>query len=257
MLCLGGSLSAEWDNLLPSNFLNNAIQYVYLPLYECVEKLIACFQLHTPAAAPFIETFQEIVLIYLHQHPSDIEAFLAWWQAESHQQVLSYTQTDHAWHVLTIHQAKGLEFKAIIIPFCAWPFDHPAQKGPLMWRSTSVTPFSMFPILPIPYTKQLQETHYVQAYYEEKIQAYIDHFNLLYVAFTRAEEALYILAPRPMEYTCSTTADLLYQTLTNDPIDGVNNPIESQAELFLHWVDHWDAINQRLTIGKPIYHTQA
>ncbi|NIV38060.1 MAG: hypothetical protein GWN58_54190, partial [Anaerolineae bacterium] len=56
-------------------------------------------------------------------------------------------------------------------------------------------------------------TAYAQDYYEEQMQAYLDHLNLLYVAFTRPEDRLYVLAQRPSKAALKTTADLLYQTV--------------------------------------------
>jgi ATP-dependent helicase/nuclease subunit A len=205
------------DPLEPDKTLLTALeQFCTLPVYECISRLIDHWQLAD--SEPFIAALLEAAALYEQDYGRGLDGFLAWWKEKGHQQLLASPEDTQAMSVMTIHQAKGLEFKIVIIPFCAWSLDHPPQKGPLMWCHTPVAPFAAFPSLPIRYHPQLQYTHYAEAYYTERMQAYIDHLNLLYVAFTRAQEQLYVFAPKPGRQSASTTvADLLYQTLAATP----------------------------------------
>ena len=65
------------------------------------------------------------------------------------------------------------------------------------------------------YKKTLKKTHYRHAYYEEQWQVYLEQLNLLYVAFTRAEEQLHVLAPdlHPGAQVPKNVASLLRATL--------------------------------------------
>jgi ATP-dependent exoDNAse (exonuclease V) beta subunit len=58
-----------------------------------------------------------------------------------------------------------------------------------------VEPFSEMPFVPLAYTKKLRETIFAEQQCVERAQAYVDNLNLLYVAFTRAKEQLYIFSP--------------------------------------------------------------
>ena len=46
------------------------------------------------------------------------------------------------------------------------------------------------------------------------MQVYLDHLNLLYVAFTRPKDRLYVFAQHPPKEALKTVSDLLYQTFS-------------------------------------------
>jgi ATP-dependent exoDNAse (exonuclease V) beta subunit len=71
------------------------------------------------------------------------------------------------------------------------------RPGTLLWAKSSEAPFNSLPYLPLNYTKELAKTCFRADYFTEKAQAYIDSLNLLYVAFTRAEEELHVFAFKP------------------------------------------------------------
>lgn len=122
---------------------------------------------------------------------------------------------------MTIHQAKGLAFKVVIMPFLNWGLDHPPQNGPILW-SLYHPEVPYFPIWPVGYGLDLKETHYAKDYYLEQIQIHIDNLNLLYVAFARAEAQLYVIAPLPEKMESMTTiADLIYQALVRQKINSL------------------------------------
>ncbi|MHB9147939.1 MAG: UvrD-helicase domain-containing protein [Candidatus Amoebophilus sp.] len=241
-------------NLLPTEFISEFYRLTKLPLYERIVKLVSIFQLNTTASKPFIYTFQDIVLTYLQQNPAEHYNFLKWWEEKGNKHALPHMEGEDAIHIMTIHQAKGLQFKVVIVPFCAWNLDHNTYKPPIIWCSTDKAPFSTFPSLPLRYHKGLQETVYAQAYYEERMQVYLDHFNLLYVALTRAEERLYIFAQQPEKAKLDTTADLLYQTISGPPLKF--NDKEDSNKYFLKWEHYWQEDNQKLVIGNPITSNQ-
>jgi ATP-dependent exoDNAse (exonuclease V) beta subunit len=223
--------------------------FCVLPVYECISRLADHWQLAREGSGPFIAALLEAAALYEQDYGHGLDGFLSWWKETGHEQLLAYPEDTQAMRVMTIHQAKGLEFKVVVIPFCAWSFDHLSQKGPLMWCHTPIMPFAKFPSLPIRYHQQLKDTYYAEAYYKERMQAYIDHLNLLYVAFTRAQEQLYVFAPKPTRQSvCTTTADLLYQVLTGSPAGLMNTD-----KLWLDWPAHWEGTYQQLVVGKPIH----
>jgi len=89
---------------------------------------------------------------------------------------------------MTIHKAKGLEFKIVIIPFCNWSLDHePWQNSNILWCKTKENPLISFPFVPVNYSSSLNHTMFSDEYQKERMLSYVDNLNLLYVAFTRAK----------------------------------------------------------------------
>lgn len=183
------------------------------PLYDQMEALIAIFQLSDSSSFPFIQSLQELILEFTQREGEGTSDFLHWWETLGKQQSMSGSEAGDALQVMTLHQSKGLQFKIVLIPFCHWLLDHNPHKAPVLWCESQQAPFSDFPLLPVAYHKVLEKTPYASQFYQEKIKTYLDHLNLLYVAFTRPEQQLYIYAPLPKEKQCKTTAELMCQVL--------------------------------------------
>ena len=96
---------------------------------------------------------------------------------------------------MTIHKSKGLEFKAVIIPFCDWKLDK-TNSSSVLWckPQPDQQPFAQLPIIPVNYGSKLKDTIFADYYWSEKLKCYIDTLNMTYVAFTRAENELIIMA---------------------------------------------------------------
>ena len=116
--------------------------------------------------------------------------------------------------ILTIHKAKGLQFKYVLIPFCSWNIDHEGFRAPLLWVSSDEQPYADAGPMPIKYGSILKNTYFNAPYEEERIKAYLDSLNLLYVALTRAELGMMITAPAPKTGPHATAvASWLYEAI--------------------------------------------
>jgi ATP-dependent exoDNAse (exonuclease V) beta subunit len=79
------------------------------------------------------------------------------------------------------------------VPFCDWQL----EMADILWCHPQEAPFNQLPIVPIDYSqKGMTGTIYERDYEEEHQQNVVDNLNLLYVAFTRASEGLYVLGRR-------------------------------------------------------------
>jgi ATP-dependent exoDNAse (exonuclease V) beta subunit len=113
---------------------------------------------------------------------------------------------------MTIHKSKGLEFKAVLVPFCNWKLDHDAKKDTILWCKTDAQPFGEIGYMPLKYNRKLGESFFASDYFEEMIKAHIDNLNLLYVALTRAEEFLMINCP-PASKDLNNAGDLVIKSI--------------------------------------------
>ncbi|WP_343856468.1 UvrD-helicase domain-containing protein [Fulvivirga kasyanovii] len=188
------SVSAQgFAGFLPPEFQERQHALLYLPFYELVETLINIFEANKLAGQfAYLQTFQDLILKFSQNEKGDISSFLEWWEERASKESIKVADDLDAMRILTIHKAKGLEYPAVIVPFCDWEIDH--QRSPIMWSATDQEPFNVGH-LPMKYKKDLMDTFYQEAYEEEKIKAHLDNLNILYVVFTRAVHNLWVFAP--------------------------------------------------------------
>ena len=200
---------------LPTVFLEQINTLRYLTLTELIERIIRLFGLQTrKEETPYLLAFQDVILDYSRHNPADINSFLCWWTEYGETVALAVSEDQDAIRVMTIHKAKGLQFPAVIIPYCHWSFDHKGLTTEILWCKPSESPFNQFSLLPVKYSSALSETYFDQEYRAERFRVYVDHLNLMYVAFTRAMENLFIFAPLPARDKLTNAADMLNKILT-------------------------------------------
>ena len=174
-------------------FLESARQ---MPLFEATEKIISHFSLgNYPWNVVYLNTFQDWVLNFSKNKNADFQSFLEWWDATGSTKSVILPANQDAAKVYTIHKAKGLEFKIVILPFLSWNLDHKPSKQPILWVRPDISPFNELGIIPIKYNQALADTIFAGDYNIERYSSYLDNINLLYVAMTRAMDVIYGFVP--------------------------------------------------------------
>jgi ATP-dependent exoDNAse (exonuclease V) beta subunit len=203
-------LGAEVDDKLQ--------QLKTLPLYELVESLIHLFGLYQGEEdLPYLQALQDIVIDLQRREPLGIGGFLHYWEQHGSKKGVNSSEDSDAIKILTIHKAKGLEFNAVIVPYCFWEITTDHRKSNILWCSTEETPFDRIPVLPVRFSRKMQHTLFSSDYYEERMKGYMDNLNLLYVAFTRARDALFIGIPERDEPRMQHVGDLVSTILPVAP----------------------------------------
>ncbi|MCK4700463.1 MAG: UvrD-helicase domain-containing protein, partial [Bacteroidales bacterium] len=188
--------SATLILLFPAEFKENLSGFKNLPLFELTENLIRIFKLNKiEDEIPFIQAFQDLVIEYSKTESSGIMQFLEWWEQTGIEKSIQLSEKLDAVRVLTLHKAKGLQFRSVIIPFCNWKIDH--EISPIIWCEPQTDPFNKLDRVPVKYVKDLALTEFDHDYFREKFYTFIDNLNLLYVAFTRAMDSLFVMCPPP------------------------------------------------------------
>jgi ATP-dependent helicase/nuclease subunit A len=229
-----------------------------LPINEVTETLIRIFDLAGDSTElAYLLAFQEVVLGFVAYEKNDIGSFLDWWALNSAKKSVQSAGRSDAMNIITIHKAKGLQFKFVLVPFGDWRLDHDRQ--PIIWCQSEEEPFNQLGYMAVRYAKDLEKSYFKKAYYQERYKAHLDNLNVLYVALTRAELGLIYFGPVwDNQGDPGNVGELMYDVLRIDPalkqlwneesntyeIGAIPNPIQNEAanehKIFLNTFETFD-----------------
>lgn len=162
-------------------------------IYDLTEALLRIFGL-LDSSDVYLLRFLDVIKKYSDENSGDVYGFINWWEDHKDENTVIVPEEEDAIRVMTIHKAKGLEAPVVYIPFANWDFTI-NQQASLMWVSTDKKPFDRAPAYFVKASSSLKDTYFSQDYCEEEALTILDNLNLLYVAFTRAEEKLFVGIP--------------------------------------------------------------
>ena len=182
------------STFLPPEFTTYLHTLGRFPLYELTEILIRIFKLdRKQGELAYLQAFQDAILDYTRKEKGDLPSFLTWWELKGRKRTVRFSDSLDAAKILTIHKSKGLQYHTVIMPFCNWKMDHNVLFSNILWKEKPKRePYGDLPAIPLRYSSGLRESLFADEYFEEKIKAHHDNLNLLYVAFTRAEQTLLV-----------------------------------------------------------------
>ena len=166
---------------------------------EAFERIVMRFDLRSDRSQiAYLQALHEQVIAFCSSKIADIALFLRWWDEQGQNRSLSVEQSASTVEITTIHKAKGLEKRAVIIPYCSWQLD-PKSGGVqnIVWAEArgdgEAEAIGRFPVR---YKRSMAESGFSAEYYRELVYAHVDNVNLLYVALTRAAESLHVFISR-------------------------------------------------------------
>ncbi|MBQ0081086.1 MAG: UvrD-helicase domain-containing protein [Alistipes sp.] len=179
-----------------NNFLNSICS---LSIIEAVQEIMSKYRDILITETAYTLSFNEQVIHYGEMYSADIASFLEWWDKHCHDLTVTIAKDARSIEIMTIHKSKGLENKVIIIPFCNWKMDvepySPSKKN-MIWTEANDGPLKNLGLYPVRAAKEVVHSAFSNGYIHEMIYSHIDAINLLYVAFTRAKEHLYVYSPK-------------------------------------------------------------
>lgn len=220
-----------------------------ISLFEGVEQIIGFFRLGDYSQnVVWLNAFQDLVLNFTSNNNPDIRSFLEWWETTGCNKSVVLPDNQLAMRILTIHKSKGLEYKVVILPFLAWNLDHMPSKQPLLWVKPSIGPFNELGIVPVRYGSELKDSFFADDYKEEKYSVYLDNINLLYVAFTRARDAVYgftVSNPSNKNSVAIVLKDALSMKMSDDSVLKLSEYYNPEKEVFELGTIHLNTATQR------------
>ncbi len=183
------------DEMLPESFLSviKGVSHGHCSL-SLVEAIYRSLGLNAiPGQTAYLCAFYDKLSKYSNEVVPTIRGFIEEWDDRLHKTAIQDTETDGI-RIVTIHKSKGLEFSHVIIPFCDWQLE---RSGNIIWCQSDVAPYNELPFIPVDFSRSaLMGTVFERDYLEEHLQNVVDNLNLLYVAFTRAKDSLYVIGKR-------------------------------------------------------------
>ena len=138
---------------------------------------------------PFLQFFMEAVWFATDQVTPDIPSFLEYWAEKESKLSITLPQNANAVRIMTIHKSKGLQFPVVIFPFAV----NDRKQNTYEWVSDSNRLPAGLPSARLQIGKRLENTVFADLLELENNRYNLDLINLMYVATTRPESALYIL----------------------------------------------------------------
>ncbi len=169
-------------------------------LDEAIIQICSVFQLfEIETELPFIQTLIDKAGELKSSLSNDLSNLLFWWNETGLFTSVNVNENIDSIRLLTVHKSKGLEFKAVLIPWFDWRIGQVGKFAPILWCKPETAPFNQFPLLPVVAGKDMKKSLFKNDYFEETANHFIDIFNMAYVAFTRAKSVLIIHCSQPKD----------------------------------------------------------
>ncbi len=193
-------LQRDYTATLPKDEQQMLAYISQLSPEQAFEQIVLTYGLdkHTDEIA-YLQALHEQIISFCASKIADIQLFLNMWDESGNGKALSVERSESTIELTTIHKAKGLEKKVVIIPFCNWGVNPIAALDSNIWAKPDShdTNFSQLGSMPVRFGNQMKQSTFSEEYYRELTFQHVENINLLYVALTRAKEELHAFTNIP------------------------------------------------------------
>ena len=161
------------------------------PVYLLAE---AFYNLILPASKPniYFQYFLDFVVEKESLFENRLDAFLDLWEQKKEKLFIILPEGENAVQIMTIHKAKGLKFQVVMLDFQTRKEETTKDE---FWSDKKINDIPDLATYLLPINKaKLEAIGMVDVYEHEKVKSRLDFLNMIYVAFTRPVEALFLMA---------------------------------------------------------------
>lgn len=167
----------EWRSLLQPFLHQAGLMTAYDTVQEWHRRMD--IEHRFPEDGTMLRRFLEIVHLAENSGFASVGRFLEYWREKGDEEKAPMPENMNAVRIMTVHKAKGLEAPVVIVPYAEYTVQ--ASDQPVIFKVGDLVVAS----------RCTKETG--PAYFREMTTQGLEALNLLYVAFTRPEEELYVL----------------------------------------------------------------
>ena len=177
-------------------------------IYELTEKIISTFGLFERTnRKSYLFRFLDVVLNYSLKESNHLQDFLKYWDEKKDSSALSVKSPSEqdAITITTIHRSKGLEYPVVIIPYANWSFKPNTYSE--VWADLELLDYKEFTYetedgevrllsAPMKLNDKMGQTDLAEQHATEIQATFLENLNMLYVAFTRAVDKLFVISAK-------------------------------------------------------------
>ncbi|MEO9894136.1 UvrD-helicase domain-containing protein [Aurantibacter sp.] len=182
------------------SFLNTEYNFLLsrterLSAFDSLEYAIRQFNL-APTSDAYLIFLMDTLLDIEKRDGGSIQYFLNYWEKKKDKLAIASPENLDAIRIMTIHKSKGLEFPIVIFPFADANIYNRTNK--MLWSPTDPKLFNGFDEMLLTEKSELEDypNEAATLFEDEEQMMELDAMNVLYVAQTRAEKALYIISEK-------------------------------------------------------------
>jgi len=159
------------------------------PVYEIAEWMIRELGLNSEIDI-YLQYFLDFIFDAHERGISTVSSFIELWEEKKSKAYITLNPDENAIQVMTIHKAKGLKFETVIVDIAGGRNGNTKDE---LWEEINLPGVPDLKVVMLPSDKSIIEAGFGDLYQEEKEKSELDFINMIYVAFTRAVSAMFIL----------------------------------------------------------------
>ena len=246
-LCTKKGLDSFLSYFAKYSIALTAFRMRQLTVFELSELLMQTFGLfENQTENEYLFRFLDVVLEFGTRRSNHLGDFLQHWETAKNKLSITIPSDTDALRITTIHKSKGLEYPVVIVPYANWKVT-PNAKLDRLWIDLEDIPYDELTLIEkteeiitdkklksslVSVVKDLENTLVSDQYLNEKTRTLVENLNLLYVAFTRPVQRLYVLAKREKNWNQSSqVSNWMHDYISQENFEPSYNEVESKYVL--------------------------